>query len=1383
MPNAKATEPKSVLSSDNNLIAIHVIVLIACRSPQTEHAAQLLCVSRTKSAPSVVGLSQIPSDSDGDNPALPNVTELIQFLTKECNQIEEANLHSSHNVKTTSDNSYINSRFNKSSATPQTSTRDSSSAHQENSSSQVSSALTSQERCSTTHHPSTVLLGTLLVKLVSPTGVSHIFRALADSGSQSCFLTEHAAQLLCVSRTKSAPSVVGLSQIPTRCKGATSLKVDTLNGKTISTDSNFLILDKICVDLPRMPISSGVIEMVNSYVLADPTFHLPGGIDVLLGGSLFPLMLTQAVHNLGPNLPSLIGSHFGFLVMGDAPCAIKLDDDTSSHMSTMLLAVNDIELHNSIQRFWHQKEPPVASKQSDDDKMCEEHFLSTHSRDQSGRYCDRLPFKTEHPALGNSVFAAEKRLHSLQKKFKAQPQFKSLYFDFMSDYSSSGHIELAHNVDLSASHYYLPHHGVLKESSSTTKLRTVFDASAKTSNGTSLNDILLTGRKMQTNICDLLLMFRTHSVVFSCDIRQMYRQIKVHPEDQKFQYILWHTRPDQPPSTFRLTTVTYGVNCSPYLAIRTLHQLANDEGDSFPEAAEILRTQTFVDDVISGGDSEEEALRLQRQLIALLARGGFELRKWTSNSSRLLLDLPDGHRETPVFLQDSSQPHHTILGIHWSPVTDCFTYNFNFSASATTKRQVLSVIAQIYDPCGFLSPIVMWAKRFMQLLWTKGLDWDQTLPAALLEMWQSFTSSTDSLREISIPRALQVSRACTTALHGFSDASENGYAAVVYLCCELSDGTVTIRQIMSKTRVVPLKKLTILRLELCTAHLLAQIVAYMVSIYKIKLKISFIVLWCDSTITLTWLQTPLHRLKTFVGNRVVQVQELVPNHCWRHISSEYNPADCASRGILPSELSNHELWWSGPLWLQYSSESWPSSNFTPLDITKTGEDKPQSPTTLISTIKPTQEWELLTRFSHFGKLTRVMGYILRFIYNLRHSKRCSGPLTSSELTQSRLTIFKKVQETVFGDDIAALKNSSSKTTSSLRRLHPFIDKSGLLRVGGRLNASQLSEDVKHPIILPKKHHVVDILIDFYHKKYLHSGPQLTQSLLAQSVWILSARSAIRSRIFKCVVCFRHKPHNKIPLMGDLPKPRVTPSRPFLNTGLDYGGPFNIKVHNLRSIRLTKAYICIFFCLVTKAVHIEVATDLSTDAFIAALTRFVSRRGLCKNIYSDCGTNFVGANNAFQALFKSAERTSLLEYSSSQGITFHFNPPAAPHQGGLWEGAIKSAKHHLRRAIGEHVLTLSEFMTLTTHVEAILNSRPLTPMSNDPSDVTALTPEHFLVGAPLVAVPDENLEDVPDNRLKHWHLVKALNQHIWKRWLLRVLNGMSKIPIFALVTSP
>lgn len=1230
--------------------------------------------------------------------------------------------------------------------------------------------LTCQESVNDSYSQTTVLLGTLLVKLTSPNGVSHVFRALADSGSQSCFLTEHAAQLLSVPRTKTSHSIIGLSQMPTRSKGQTSLSVETLSGKVIAPVQPFLILDKICVDLPRVSLAPEVLNRVRPYLLADPTFHLPGGIDVLLGGSVFPLILTQVAHNLGPGLPSVIGTHFGFMVMGEAPCLPQNDCYLSSQLSTTLLAVNEMDLHNSFQRFWQQEEPPVCSKKSEEDELCDKHFLTTHSRDKFGRYCVRLPFKKEHPPLGQSFSTAKNRLYSIERKFSTQPQFQRLYSNFMADYLSSGHMELAQDVNFHSEHFILPHHGILKDSGSTTRLRTVFDASAKTSNDVSLNQILLTGKKMQTNVCDLLLFFRIHNVVFSCDIRQMYRQIKMDCDDQQYQLILWREKPDQPVSIYKLTTVTYGVNCSPYLAIRTLHQLATDEGDSYPEAAKILRSQTFVDDILAGADTEQEALRLQQQLISLLRRGGFELRKWTSNSNQLLQDLPDDHRETPVFLQDMSQPHFTILGLHWSPSTDAFTYDLNLPQESTTKRQVLSAIAQIYDPCGFLSPIIMWAKCFMQLLWAKGLEWDQALPPEHLELWKTFISTSNCLREIKIERALKFPHSVSIELHGFADASEKGYAAVLYFRGRLNDGSISTRQIMSKTRVAPLKRLTIPRLELCAAYLLAQLVTYCLSIFDKNLDCSSITLWSDSTVTLSWLNTPPHRLKTFVANRVAQTQDLVPSHCWRHIASGDNPADCASRGLLPSELPNHKLWWDGPPWLKQPNDTWPVSHFVPAEFMETGEEKSLSPISLASTAD--QDCDFLNKFSHYTRLQHVMAYLLRFTHNIRHMKRHTGPLRSSELNAAEVMIFKGVQASVFRDDIMALKKSQP-TSSHLRRLSPFLDDEGILRVGGRLSAAPLSSDVQHPVILPKRHHVVNILIDYYHKKYLHSGAQLTQSLLTQKVWILSARSIIRSRIFQCVVCFRHKPRNKIPLMGNLPKARVTPCRPFLNSGLDYGGPFNIKIHNLRSARLIKAYICIFVCLVTKAVHIEVVTDLTTDAFIAALTRFVSRRGLCKNIFSDCGTNFVGANNALQTLLKSAGRQPLLEYSAQQGINFHFNPPAAPHQGGLWEGAIKSAKHHLRRVIGEQVLTLSEFMTLTTQIEAILNSRPLTPLSNDPSDLTALSPGHFLVGSPLVAVPEEDLQDVPTNRLKHWQLIQSLHQRVWKRWHLEYLHTLQQ----------
>lgn len=249
-------------------------------------------------------------------------------------------------------------------------------------------------------------------------------------------------------------------------------------------------------------------------------------------------------------------------------------------------------------------------------------------------------------------------------------------------------------------------------------------------------------------------------------------------------------------------------------------------------------------------------------------------------------------------------------------------------------------------------------------------------------------------------------------------------------------------------------------------------------------------------------------------------------------------------------------------------------------------------------------------------------------------------------------------------------------------------------------------------------------------------------------------------------------------MGDLPAPRVSPSRPFSTTGCDYCGPFQIKMVNLRAIRHTKVYICVFVCMATKAVHLEVVTDMTTDAFIAALVRFTSRRGLPTHIYSDCGTNFVGADAALRKIIPPTIHSEdvkqlLTDHTSQRGIVFHFNPPATPHAGGLWEGAVKSAKHHLRRVMGETVLTLSEFSTLTTQIEAMLNSRPLSPLSMDPTDLAALTPGHFLIGAPLVAVPEVDHTGIPINRLKKWQLVQSFQQNIWKRWQLEYLHTLQQ----------
>lgn len=1209
----------------------------------------------------------------------------------------------------------------------------------------------------------TVLLATVLVKVTSPVGVTHVFRALLDSCSQCDFMTEKAAQILNVKRFKSLHSIDGISQSQAHTNGSTHATIGTLSGETISTNNEFHILDKITSYQPRARISSIVLQKVAPYVLADPSFHLSGPVDLLLGGNIFPRILTGKSYSLGNNLPHVIGTCFGFVVMGQSPCYYSQD----FIRSTTLLSVSDFDLHSSLQKFWTIEEPPSFSKPSKEEILCNAHFSSTHFRDSTGRYHVRLPFKPNHEPLGNSRTQAEKRFLALEKKFRGEPKLEKLYVDFMSEYENLGHmVECDSSLDLSKPHFYLPHHGVLKENSSTNKLRTVFDGSCKTSTQVSLNDTLMCGPKLQINICDILLKYRCHNIVFSCDIRHMYRNISLQVEDQPFQLILWRKGPSETLKTYKLTTVTYGINCSPYLAIKTLHQLAQDEGNSFPKASKILCNQTYVDDVVAGASTIEEAICLQEELVKLLKRGSFELRKWTSNSPKLLGSLPQEHCETPHFIHPEHDPHFSILGIQWCATSDSFSYKFDFSqeTSRPTKRKCLSWLSQIYDPCGFLAPITMWAKGFMQLLWTKGLDWDDPLPPQLAENWAKFVSDLNQVVAIKIPRCLGISNSCNISLCGFSDACESGYAAVVYLHCEAPKG-ITVRQIISKTRVAPLRVISLPRLELCGSHLLSQLIDYCLKTLASHCKINHIRAYTDSSIVQTWIKTPPYRLKTFVANRVAQIQEAVSPQFWYHVKGSENPADCASRGLLTSQLIEHPLWWTGPCWLSSSISDWPVHDFSPVNLENSEELKQSTSTTLVS-YRPIEEWDLLRKFSKWTKLQYVMAYILRFVHNSSHANKKTGFLSTKELQDASLKIYSLVQKKSFFSEFNALKEN--KQSMKLKNLSPFLDSDNVIRVGGRLKNATIPYDAKHCVVLPKTHHVTNLLIDYYHVKNLHSGPQLTQALLSQSVWILSARSAIRSRIYKCIKCFKCKPKNLTPLMGNLPSSRINPSRCFLKTGVDLGGPFNVKSLQLRNLRHYKAYICLFVCFSTKAVHLEIVSELSTESFLAALTRFVSRRGLCTDVYSDCGTNFVGANNQLRKLLKifwksKENQDTINNFCIQNSINFHFNPPAAPHQGGLWESGIKSMKHHLQRIIGETILTYEEFHTVTTRVEAVLNSRPLTPMSSDPADLSVLTPAHFIIGSSLSALPEPEHQDSSPDHLRRWQRIQVFSQHLWRRW--------------------
>jgi len=248
-------------------------------------------------------------------------------------------------------------------------------------------------------------------------------------------------------------------------------------------------------------------------------------------------------------------------------------------------------------------------------------------------------------------------------------------------------------------------------------------------------------------------------------------------------------------------------------------------------------------------------------------------------------------------------------------------------------------------------------------------------------------------------------------------------------------------------------------------------------------------------------------------------------------------------------------------------------------------------------------------------------------------------------------------------------------------------------------------------------------------------------------------------------------------MGNLPQERVTPARPFLRTGVDYAGPILIRTNKGRGHRANKGFISVFVCLSSKAVHLEVVSDYTAEAFLAAFRRFVSRRGLCREMFSDCGINFTGASRELREMFRAstADGRRIAQAAASDGIRWRFNPPAAPHFGGLWEAAVKSTKHHLRRVIGEATLTFEEMTTLLTQVEACLNSRPLQPLTDDPDDLTALTPGHFLIGAPLLAVLEPSLATERDNTLSRWQLLQKMRDHFWERWSREYLQTLACRP--------
>ena len=724
---------------------------------------------------------------------------------------------------------------------------------------------------------------------------------------------------------------------------------------------------------------------------------------------------------------------------------------------------------------------------------------------------------------------------------------------------------------------------------------------------------------MLNDLCGLLMRFRLHQIASVADIEKAFLQIGLQPNQRDVTRFLWLKDSDQNRvesgniQEYIFCRVPFGLISSPFLLGATIEShLESYES----EVATKLKNDIYVDNVITGADSVESAIQVYREAKSIFKEASMNLREWISSNAEVnkVIDSVDSVCCESV----------KVLGHKWLIDSDLISLakpNIPLVSTHPTKRSVLKEIAAIFDPLGLFSPILLKGKVFLQMLWNKHLEWDDRIDDEDIKVWSTIRLDGSSLSGVQVKRCIAMNGNgydVKYKLVCFCDASKDTFAAVVYLLQTNREQRQKADLIFSKTRLAPVKKMTIPRLELMAEVIGVRCLRFVTAQLKIPNEGKY--LWTDATCFLRWINSEKD-LSVFVRNRVKEINKY-SDIVFGFVSTTENPADVATRGTTVSNLQNDYLWWHGPRWLTEAEEEWPNSaivNNDKADVKYESEiKKPKSmkETGLLNTPEPvvtSQTTQIensaplgidCARYSSFTTLLRVTALALRFINKLRNSSTPIGPLTSSELDASEKLWVKYIQRKHFKEVFEAM--SKGKSNNQKKQLGLYLDADGLLRCQGRIDqATMISESARRPVLIPKNERYSHLMIERVHKQNLHSGVSQCLSQVRHKYWVPHGRAAVKSVIQSCLVCRRHEggPY-KLPSMPPLPGKRIREATPFSRTGLDYLGPLHIRTKD----GTQKVWVCLFTCLVVRAVHLELILDITTEEFLLALRRFISQRG-------------------------------------------------------------------------------------------------------------------------------------------------------------------------------
>jgi len=1134
------------------------------------------------------------------------------------------------------------------------------------------------------------------------------FGALLDTGSDKSFIRQEALEsVIHKVRGKRDLKIQGFHS------GIKSERVTIVEVMMQSSVGHFEPLHLIST-INMNPIAAELsIESLPSDLNVQYTDR-PQSAEIIIGADNYFKLVTGNSKSISDDL-RLMETCFGWTPHGLVP-------RTTRENSYNAFFVSSVSIDDSIdiKKFWNDELAGILPQEEEEVDVISE-FEKNVCFDKN-RYTIKLPWKNNFSMSSNYHSIAQGRLYNTVKKLLQQKKL-SAYDEIIKGYEREGIVEQCH-INEEESCRYIPHHPVIKESASSTKIRIVFDGSSKETNDVSINECLYEGPNLFPDLIGVLLRFRLFRYAFVTDITKAFLQIGVDTQDRNYLRFLWYDEkldqswPTERPTAYRFCRVPFGLRASPFLLNQTIKHHLKQMESKYPVTVSYLHGNIYVDDVIMSIEDNSDLKVVMKESVEIFNEMSMVLHKWHGNFTEIV--------------QEGTTC--SVLGISWNTEEDSLSLKFNCDVSIKTKRQLASVLCSFYDPFGLFLPFSNRLKVLMHQSWSLNLEWDQHLPNELLSDLAIVLENAVDVSNFQLNRwFLYDSTCCNIELHGFGDASSVLYATCIYLYFE-KNGEKYSHLICAKSRVVPKRKLTIPKLELLAALLTARLMTKVISYFPNNTNLTS-KCFSDSQVVLHWIKSNKTH-KQFVQNRLNEIKRLFPVNTWSYIQSKSNPADLASRVFPNNSFLSNTLWWHGP---DLSClEEFPETD-------ELRHEETHSFHTTTNVREPILEVE---RFSKYIRLLRTIWYVRRF---------CKLAEKQFDFKEEEGVVVRMHQEKFFPDELHdLLLKEEIDNKSSLRQLCPFVDQKGILRVSGRLQDSNANFSMKHPMIIAKNSHLAFLIASYCHEVNLHAGVATMCCEIRKEYWIPQCRRLCKRIVQRCVKCQRYASKSYNESFCHYPSDRVNSHarKPFQFTGLDYLGPI-VTLSNGE-----KLYVLLLTCLQVRAIHLECTTSLNTSQFCQALSRFFSRRGTPQQIRSDNAKTF---------------KCAAQKICSSYKISWKFNVEKAPWCGGTWERLVRNVKASLRHSISRCSNNYIDFSTLLCYIEKVVNSRPLTYTTGNDNELIPLTPENFIHpnDSQDCSTSLELSQIILSNALSCTHKTVNLFWTRWKKEYVAFLNQLNK----------